>query len=108
LNWADVVTAENVFENRFAEQLGFKGSFVAPVYITLGNSRQNLDNFSKPSSRSIILVKGYQDNPGRALNALNVIASLKHEIKQYQVIVYSAAEAVQVQVDVLLHHGFNF
>jgi glycosyltransferase involved in cell wall biosynthesis len=71
------------------------------VYITLGNSRQNLDYFSKPSSRSIILIKGYQDNPGRALNALNVIASLKDEIKQYQVIVYSAAEAVQVQVDVL-------
>jgi glycosyltransferase involved in cell wall biosynthesis len=101
LNWADVLTAENVFENRFAEQLGFKGSFVAPVYITLGSSRQNLDYFSKPSSRSIILIKGYQDNPGRALNALNVIASLKDEIKQYQVIVYSAAEAVQVQVDVL-------
>ena len=56
---------------------------------------------SKTSSRRIILVKGYQDNPGRALNALQVISKLKTELKGFEVLVHSASDAVRLQVDLL-------
>ena len=101
LRWVDVLTAERESELEDAQRLGFIGEFRAPVYITLGRAIEDLTKISKPSSRTIILVKGYQDNPGRALNALRVVSKLKNELKDFKVLVYSASESVRVQVDIL-------
>jgi glycosyltransferase involved in cell wall biosynthesis len=101
LRWVDVLTAERESELNDAQRLGFIGEFRAPVYITLGRSKRELTQVSKPSSRTIVLVKGYQDNPGRALNALRAVSKLKNELKDFKVLVYSASESVRVQVEIL-------
>jgi glycosyltransferase involved in cell wall biosynthesis len=101
LKWADILTAERTTELEDAKRLGFAGQFRAPVYITVGLGPEDFAEISKPSSRKTILLKGYQDNPGRALNALQVISELKEELKDFKVLVYSASEAVRVQVDIL-------
>ena len=101
LNWADVLTAEKGVELDDALRLGFKGKFVAPVYITLGEKLQSKLGYSKPSSRNLILVKGHQSETGRALNALIVIAGMTSELKNFEIIVYSAPASVQTQVDLL-------
>jgi glycosyltransferase involved in cell wall biosynthesis len=101
LRWVDVLTAERKSELEDAKRLGFTGEFRAPIYITLGHAKEHLTEVSKPSSRKIILVKGYQDNPGRALNALRVVSKLKNELKDFKVLVYSASESVRVQVEIL-------
>jgi glycosyltransferase involved in cell wall biosynthesis len=101
LRWVDVLTAERQSELKDAQRLGFIGEFRAPVYITLGHTIEELTEVSKPSSRTIILVKGYQDNPGRALNALCVVSKLKNELKDFKVLVYSASESVRAQVEIL-------
>ena len=99
--WVDILTAERGVELEDAKRLGFKGEFRAPVYITVGQIPESFTVNSKTSSRRIILVKGYQDNPGRALNALQVISKLKTELKGFEVLVHSASDAVRLQVDLL-------
>ena len=101
LKWADILTAERTTELEDAQRLDFAGQFMAPVYITLGLDPEDFTEVSKPSLRTMILVKGYQDNPGRALNALQVISELKEELKDFEVLVYSASESDRVQVDIL-------
>jgi glycosyltransferase involved in cell wall biosynthesis len=101
LNWADVLTAEKEVELDDALRLGFKGKFLAPIYITLGEKLQSEFGYSKPSSRNVILVKGHQSETGRALNALIVIAGMRRELKNFEIIVYSAPESVRTQVDLL-------
>ena len=101
LSWSDILTAEKEIEFVDAQRLGFNGQFRAPVYISLGRAPSEFKEIVKPSLRRIILVKGYQDNPGRALNALYVISQLKKELRDFEVIVYSASEAVQIQVEIL-------
>ena len=108
LNWADVLTAEKGVELDDALRLGFKGKFVAPVYITLGEKLQSKLGYSKPSSRNLILVKGHQSETGRALNALIVIAGMTSELKNFEIVVYSAPASVQTQVDLLRNkHQLN-
>lgn len=101
LKWADVLTSEKEEELDDALRLGFKGKFVAPVYITLGEKLQSQLRYSKPSSRNLILVKGHQSETGRALNALIVIARMTSELRNFEIIVYSAPASVQTQVDLL-------
>ena len=108
LNWVDVLTAEKEAELDDALRLGFKGKFVAPVYITLGEKLQSQLKYSKPSSRNLMLVKGHQSETGRALNALIVIARMTSELRNFEIIVYSAPASVQTQVDLLRNkHQLN-
>ena len=101
LGWTDVLTTEKMSEREDAERLGFKGDFLSPVYISLGRSESEFKSVSKPSSRNIVMVKGYQDNPGRALNALYAVSQLEKELNGYEVLVYSASESTRIQVEVL-------
>ena len=101
LSWAEVLTAEKQNEVVDAQRLGFTGEFKAPVFITLGQALDTNVSIIEPSLRKRILIKGYQDNPGRALNALNAISQLGDELRDFEVLVYSASEAVRMQVDVL-------
>ena len=101
LKWTDILTSERDRDFEDAQRLGFEGDFRAPVYITLGRAQNEYVQGSKPSTRRVILVKGYQDNPGRALNALQILLQLRNELSGYEIIVYSASEAVHLQVEIL-------
>lgn len=108
LSWTDVLTAEKESEQTDARRLGFKAEFLSPVYVTLGKLKDEIKDSSLTSSRRIVLVKGYQDNPGRALNALYALKELKDELKAFEIIVYSASEPVKLQVDLLRNkHAMN-
>ena len=101
LSWADILTSERETDLTAAERLGFKGEFRAPIYITLGHNFSKPISHMKPSSRKLILIKGHQHNAGRALNALHVISQLRHELENFEILVYSAPESVRIQVDIL-------
>lgn len=101
LSWTDLLTAEKADEFIDAERLGYTGEFKAPIYITLGGPPIEIAAIKPTSLRKIVLIKGYQDNPGRALNVLKVISQLKYELLDFEVFVYSASESVRIQVDVL-------
>lgn len=99
LSWTDLLTAEKRDEFLDAKRLGYSGEFQSPVFITLGFSPVAEYKVMPPSMRKLVLIKGYQDNPGRALNVLNAISQLRIELAEYEVIVYSASEAVRIEVD---------
>ena len=101
LNWTDILTAEKEIEIEDAKRLGYNREFRAPIYITIGASFSNRIEFIKPSSRKLILIKGHQFDTGLALNALFTISQIKNHLKDYEIIVYSAPESVQIQVDIL-------
>ncbi len=101
LAWATTITAEKISEREDASRLGYTGDFKAPVYIHIGRPKRDKFEYALPSSRKRILLKGYQTNPGRALNALYVLSNLRELLSDYEICVYSATEPVQVQVDIL-------
>ena len=49
----------------------------------------------------MILIKGHQSDTGLALNALFTISQIKSHLKDFEIIVYSAPESVEFQVDIL-------
>jgi glycosyltransferase involved in cell wall biosynthesis len=101
LSWADIVTAEREEESVDAQRLGYEGDFRAPLYITIGQNRSQVKEQILPSSRKIILIKGHQSDTGRALNALQAISDLGSQLKDYEILVYSAPNSVKIQVDTL-------
>jgi glycosyltransferase involved in cell wall biosynthesis len=55
----------------------------------------------RTSLRRKILIKGYQDSHGRALNALAALELIKTDLTDYEIRVFSASEAVRSQVEFL-------
>jgi hypothetical protein len=98
LSHVDVLLAERPEEERAARKLGYQKTFIAPVYTTIG-SEEVSQNLIKPSARKLILVKGYQDNHGRALNALNAISSVTELLDGYEIVVVSASESVALEAE---------
>ena len=103
LEWADVVTAERESEYLDATRLGFNGDFLAPIYTTVGMKIPDLGlNLGQaPSLRSQLIIKGYQHDAGRALNALEAISRCLAEIKDFQIAIYSASESVKIQAELM-------
>ena len=101
LSWANILTTEKIEEIADAKSLGFRGEFRSPVYITLGANADIQTELTIPSSRKIILVKGHQSNTGRALNVLQVISKMRDKLEGFEILVYSAPEPVEIQVDIL-------
>jgi glycosyltransferase involved in cell wall biosynthesis len=108
LSWADILTAEREEELNDAERLGFKGEFWAPLFITIGQDPALSNEQTKPSSRNTILLKGHQSDTGRALNALEAISQISSHLSDFEILVYSAPNSVQIQVDTLRNkHKIN-
>jgi glycosyltransferase involved in cell wall biosynthesis len=108
LHWAKVLTAEKTEEITDASRLGFKGEFKAPVYIHLGRKPRLQTDFSIPSKRNRIFLKGYQGTPGRALNGLAAILKVRDLLENFEILVFSASEAVEVQLDLMRNkNGIN-
>lgn len=74
------------------KRLGYKGT-VLPVMPNTGGIdtkfARRLREKIPPSSRKLILVKGYQSFAGRALIALDVIEKCASLLNDYQIVVYS-------------------
>ncbi len=96
----DVLTAERDEEEIIARSLGFKGTFHGKVYTTIGASSIPM-NLSTCSTRKKILIKGYQNVPGRALNALKAIEICKDELQGWDIALFAASESVTVSAELL-------
>ena len=102
LNWTDILTAERYSEIEDAARLGFHKKFIAPVYITVGVDTEILNQMKvAPSHRSQVIIKGYQHDAGRALNALEAIRKVQKQLTKYQVLIYSASESVRIQAELI-------
>jgi glycosyltransferase involved in cell wall biosynthesis len=107
LSWVDLLTSEREEDLEIAMINGFQGKFLAPIYISVGNKKQDIA-FELTSKRNLILIKGYQDNHGRALNALKSIEILSSQmdLSKFKIKVFSASESVRLQVE-LLSNGID-
>ena len=101
LSNTDVLTAERVDDEEIARKLNFSRQFLAPIYITVGTKIESRIFSSKPSERKTILIKGYQDNHGRALNALAALTLIQDHLSDYKIRVFSASVPVKLQVEYL-------
>lgn len=97
LSWVNVLTAERQEDLQIAKSLGYKSKFESPIYVTVGTNIEDFPN-SKPSTRKIVMVKGYQDLPGRALNALEAISKLDKEKFEFSFVVFSASKVVRKRI----------
>lgn len=102
LSWTDLLTSERPEDFEVAEVNGFRGKFCAPLYITIGN-RMDRTALVRPSDRKVVLIKGYQDNHGRALNALASVELLSKELdlSDFQFEIFSAGEAVALKAELM-------
>ena len=55
----------------------------------------------KTSARRKIIIKGYQDSHGRALNALAALELVKTDLSNFEIRIFSASESVRLQVEFL-------
>ena len=101
LKWADVITAERESELQDATRLGFKGEFKAPIYITIGQKEVEPEKLTLPSTRKGIIIKGYQHEAGRALNALEAIVEIKDQLVGFDIYIFSASDSVVAQANIL-------
>lgn len=101
LKWADVITAERKFEKEIVEKFDFSGKFIAPVYISVGQSQNLKAEMILPSLRKNIIVKGYQDQAGRALNVLNALARTSDVVRDFEILVFSASDSILAQVELI-------
>lgn len=95
LSWTDLLTAERNVDLQVANEYGFKGKFLAPVYITVG-SKDLITTLRQPSERTLVLIKGYEDTHGRALNALSSLqlAASQMDLTKFEFKVFSASKSV--------------
>lgn len=102
MSWVNLLTSERSEDNLIANKFGYNGEFLAPVYITIGN-RNAISIQSPPSERNTVLIKGYQDTHGRALNALTCIEILSKEmdLRKFNFEIFSPSESVKVQAELL-------
>jgi hypothetical protein len=101
VTWTDLMTAERIDDKSICDKFNYEKDFVAPVYITVGLQVPILVPKINPSLRNKILIKGYQDNHGRALNALNALENVKANLEKFEIRVFSASQAVKLQVEFL-------
>jgi glycosyltransferase involved in cell wall biosynthesis len=102
LDWADVITAERSIESTDLNRLGFKGEFIAPVYITVGMSEDTgRVQWLEPSERKQIMIKGYQHDAGRALNAIEALRRIERQLVDYELVFYSTSDQVRIQAELL-------
>lgn len=102
MTWVELLTSERKDDFEVARSSGFSGEFLAPTYITIGNRNLELP-LESTSERSIVLIKGYQDDHGRALNALAGIEllALEMDLSDFQFKIFSAANSVKLKSELL-------
>ena len=97
LQLTDVLTAERHDEIEELSMFKYSGQFVAPVYISIGSRNNEREQLSKPSERRTILIRGYQHDQGRALNALKALEGVGEIVKSYTVKIFSSEKSPSVR-----------
>ncbi len=88
---SDFYSAECNRDVELATKYGFKGHFME-VFPNAGGLPVKLlkENLAPPSERNLILIKGYESFVGRASIALSAVQIVAEQIRDFEVIVYSA------------------
>jgi glycosyltransferase involved in cell wall biosynthesis len=101
---ADFYSCECHRDVQLARDMGFHGE-VLPVLPNSGGfdnaAIARLRQPGAPSTRRLILVKGYQSWAGRALVALRALALCADELRGYRVAIYAASPDVAVAAELL-------
>ena len=100
-SWTDLITAERVEDEKICNRFKYEKKFLAPVYITVGLNVPIESPKLKTSARRKIIIKGYQDSQGRALNALAALELVKTDLSNFEIRIFSASESVRLQVEFL-------
>ena len=100
-SWTDLITAERVEDEKICNRFKYEKKFLAPVYITVGLNVPIESPKLKTSARRKIIIKGYQDSHGRALNALAALELVKTDLSNFEIRIFSASESVRLQVEFL-------
>jgi glycosyltransferase involved in cell wall biosynthesis len=107
LSSVDILLTERLEEFDIASQLGFKGKFISPAYTSIGFEFEQKEMIP-PSIRKTIVVKGYQDNHGRALNVLSALERAESDLLKFEIRVVSASREVEIEVERLrILHGWD-
>jgi glycosyltransferase involved in cell wall biosynthesis len=96
LQITDILTAERPDEREELSLFNYSGEFVAPVYISIGSRKENVKDPIKPSERMVILIRGYQHDQGRALNALKALETVGDELNNYIIKIFSTQKSPSV------------
>jgi len=89
-----------------AKQLGFKGKHVGVIPGGSGFKLAELVKYKKPiNDRTVILVKGYEHHFGRGLNVVKALKELKHEVLDYEIVVFGAHKIV---MNYIKQHNLSF
>lgn len=94
LKECDYYSCESRRDVDLAGKYGFAGKAFEPFPNAGGFNAEVLSrsyNVSPPSTRKLIMVKGYQGWAGRSLVALRALARARDKVKGFSVVVYSAS-----------------
>ncbi|CAN2171071.1 RfaG Glycosyltransferase [Candidatus Nanopelagicaceae bacterium] len=100
LSFVDLLLVERNEEIEIARKFGFSKDILSEKYATIGTLVKE-ESLIAPSKRTLILIKGYQDNHGRALNALRALELVQSNLRNYEIVVFSAAESVANEIELL-------
>lgn len=93
LRAADALSCECSRDQQLAENLGFKG-LMLPTVPAFG-AVVFPEEKSEPQLRNKIVVKGYQNKWGRAINALSSLKKIEHLLIGYEIHVFSCNKATE-------------
>jgi glycosyltransferase involved in cell wall biosynthesis len=109
LSRAQMYSAECKRDVELAIDFGFRGK-VLPIFPNAGGfePRSSASSFVPPSQRKVIAVKGYQGWAGRALVVMDALETLRGNLDDFKVIVFSASTKVIKKAEVLSKkYGLN-
>jgi hypothetical protein len=108
LHNADYYSCECQRDVALAEELGFTGKVLPVLTNTGGFDIQRCEKMreqTRTSQRKYIMVKGYQHFAGRALTALDALERCGDLLKGYNILVYSASQAVSERIEQIRQSG---
>lgn len=100
LDFTDILTMEREEELKELARFSFSGRTMFPVYISVGSQDIGKNSQSKTSLRRAVLVRGYQHDQGRALNALKALELIRDELRGFEIKVFSTGRLTPVRYQV--------
>ncbi|MGE5474754.1 MAG: glycosyltransferase family 4 protein [Ignavibacteriales bacterium] len=102
MNYCNVYSCECQRDVELAKRFGFEGE-ILPVYPNTGGfDLELISQLRQPgaiSDRRIIMLKGYQNWAGRALNGLRGLERCADLLSGYEIIIYSANNDVEIAAE---------
>ena len=90
----DSLSVECERDIQIAHTLGFRGEVLRTIPASGGLDLSRVESSghgSRPSTRRVIVVKGYSGFVGRSLTAIRALETLANELSDYEIHVYSAS-----------------